>query len=121
MELFNAPLDLDAPLLMFFEEIEEFRILSKSAKITETDAQIMDMALIILQDSGTFTQSLIEREQKQEIEKTWAALTTFLTMHLEPYEKRQEFQLVNHNSKRMPSSKRLQKISIKIWRINCLH
>jgi len=43
MELFNTPLDLDAPLLMFFEEIEDFRILSKSAKITETDAQIMDM------------------------------------------------------------------------------
>ena len=70
MEFFNTTLDLDAPLLMFFEEIEEFRILSKAAKITETDAQIMDMALTILQDSGAFTQSLIEWEQKQETEKT---------------------------------------------------
>ena len=77
MEFFNTTLDLDAPLLMFFEEIEEFRILNKAAKITETDAQIMDMALTILQDSGAFTQSLIEWEQKQETEKTWATLTTF--------------------------------------------
>ena len=77
MELFNTTLDLDAPLLMFFEEIEEFRILSQAAKITETDAQIMDMALTILQDSGAFTQALIEWEQKEETEKTWVNLTTF--------------------------------------------
>jgi len=44
-ELFSTPLDLDVPLLMFFEDKEEFRILSQSAKITETDDQIMDMAL----------------------------------------------------------------------------
>ena len=37
----------------------------------------MDMALTILQDSGAFTQSVIEWEQKQETEKTWATLTTF--------------------------------------------
>ena len=77
MEFFNTTLDLDAPLLMFFEEIEEFRILSQAAKITETDAQIMDMALTILQDSGAFTQALIEWEQKEETEKTWVNLTTF--------------------------------------------
>ena len=52
---------------MFFEEIEEFRTLSKSAKIAETNAQIMDMALTILHDSSAFTQSLTERKQKQEI------------------------------------------------------
>ena len=45
MELFNTTLDLDVPLLMFFEEIEEIHILGKAAKITETDAQIMDMVM----------------------------------------------------------------------------
>jgi len=34
-ELFSTPLDLDTPLLMFIEDIEEFHILSQSAKITE--------------------------------------------------------------------------------------
>jgi len=75
--LFNRPLDLDAPLLMFFEEIEEFRILSQSAKITEIDAQIINKALTIIQDSGAFTQALIEWEQKSEKDKTWTNLTTF--------------------------------------------
>jgi len=35
----------------------------------------MDMALTILQDSGVLIQSLIEWEQKQETDKTWANLT----------------------------------------------
>ena len=81
-ELLTAPVDLDLPLIILFDDIEDFRVLAQSARVPKTNAQIMDMTLTILKNCGCFTNALIEWKNRPEAEKTWPNLKThFDTAH----------------------------------------
>ena len=75
-ELLTTPVDLDLPIIILFDDIEDFRVLAQSARVPKTNAQIIDMTLTILKNCGCFTNALIAWKNLPQADKTWPRLKT---------------------------------------------
>ena len=73
-ELLSTPVDLDLPIIILFDEIEDFRVLAQAAGVPRTSAQLLDMVLKILKGCGCFTPAVITWNNITAAEKTWANL-----------------------------------------------
>jgi len=75
-ELLTTPVDLDLPIIILFDDIEDFRVLAQSAKVAKSSDQIMDLTITILKNCGCFTNALIAWKNLPQADKTWARLRT---------------------------------------------
>ena len=81
-ELLTTPVDLDLPIIILFDDIEDFRVLAQSAKVAKSSDQIMDLTITILKNCGCFTNALIAWKNLPQADKTWPRLKThFDTAH----------------------------------------
>ena len=75
-ELLTTPVDLDLPIIILFDDIEDFRVLAQSAKVAKSSDQIMDLTITILKNCGCFTNALIAWKNLPQADKTWPRLKT---------------------------------------------
>ena len=76
-EILATAIDLDFPLVVMFDDIEDFVQLAQAAREPKTDAQIMNLALTMIKQSGTiFQNAVIAWNARPAIEKTWANMKT---------------------------------------------
>ena len=77
-ELLAIPLDLQDPLILFFDEIEDFKVLCRAAKVPKTDEQLIDLTLTILKNCGIFSNALQSWRRKPQVDQTWPNLKDHL-------------------------------------------
>lgn len=78
-ELLAQPLNLELPLCVLFEKIEDFRALATAAKEQKSTRQIINLTLDIIKRSGnTFREALIAWDDRPEDEHTWVNLKQHL-------------------------------------------
>ena len=75
-ELLTTPVDLDLPIIILFDDIEDFRVLAQSAKVAKSSDQIMDLTITILKNCRCFTYALIAWKNLPQADKTWPRLRT---------------------------------------------
>jgi len=74
-ELLSTPVNLEDPLMLLFDDIEDLQSLSQAARVPKTTAQIMDLTLNILKNCGScFTLTIMSWNDRPAIEKTWTNL-----------------------------------------------
>ncbi len=78
-ELLAQPLNLELPLCVLFEKIEDFRSLASAAKEPKSSIQIINLTLDIIKRSGNvFREALIAWDDKPANEQTWVNLKEHL-------------------------------------------
>ena len=73
-ELLAIPVDLQEPLILLFDDIEDFVVLCRAAKVPKTTEQIIDLTLTILKNCGVFSQALQTWRRRPTVDQTWANL-----------------------------------------------
>ena len=78
-ELRSKVYDIQEPLEVLFDELEDFKEFAKAAEVAKTDKQIIKIALKQLSNMGEFDSALKKWYRKAAADQTWTNLKSDFT------------------------------------------